>query len=241
MTRFWSVYYQFMMLQLKLIFLWLFYPVIFKLFAISSIIYVLGQPKKWKSWLCSDLTGYIAAALIPVVFLLIFDHINPVENNVNEYVRFIGFMITSVLFGSAELAVCYAPARFREGIKISEYFKLRLSIQYLFYIFILLLYLMFIVFSVAEFFRAEELKELLKNKLMIFMIFPCPILALIFCFERSFQSWISYYQEETENRKGVWNGLKFVFNLISLILCSVELSVFLCLFSMRVWFIFFLN
>ena len=54
--------------------------VIFKLFAISSIIYVLGQPKKWKSWLCSDLTGYIAAALIPVVFFCLS---RPVYNEVN--------------------------------------------------------------------------------------------------------------------------------------------------------------
>ena len=146
MTRFWSVYYQFMMLQVKLIFLWLFYPVIFKLFAISSIIYVLGQPKKWKSWLCSDLTGYIAAALIPVVFFCLSQ---PVYNEVKfifQYDYFIRFIKIIFLFCLLEFIVCYSPAYFRKILKRLKVFILKSQSKYYFILLFLSLFLYFCVF-----------------------------------------------------------------------------------------------
>ena len=234
MTRFWSVYYQFMMLQVKLIFLWLFYPVIFKLFAISSIIYVLGQPKKWKSWLCSDLTGYIAAALIPVVFFCLSQ---PVYNEVKfifQYDYFIRFIKIIFLFCLLEFIVCYSPAYFRKIFKTSESFYPKKSIQILFYIVIFELIFVFLCIHMAHFFSAWFLGEIFKNIIVKTFIHWMPLPLLILCCQGVIQSYILFYKEETDRYHGIWNRLKFIFNFVLVSLFVLELTFFSSLLFMEI-------
>ena len=239
MTRFWSVYYQFMILQLKLIFLWLFYPVIFKLFAVSSIIYVLGQPKKWKSWLCSDLTGYIAAIFTPIAFFYIFDFLYNEQKtclNIDEYcfknINFYEMTLALLLFCCLEFIVCYFPNYFRSRFNITNYFNITKSTKYVIYIVIYLSISIFIGSFVIRFLSVEK-TDTEFDKYVYFYISIMYIVFTIF-YELILFAYALFdlYKENHDNKVSL---IKFVFDIMFFVLLLILLLYFT--FGFYIWFV----